>query len=327
MSRIQKYKESLYRFIKDKSCLFDNEEEEELNSYIYKKIKESDLIFSIMLLTVMNNQNKKNHVTMQGYYFAASVEFFNSIIYLIENKKEIVALFGDDKYFKLYNNLYLSINKSFQQNIESIKNPYQIKNDALVNVIIAALNVYNKTFKLVNKFTDFEFTILNRGCSNNIIIWYLKEDTKKIDKFRKLKRVSKESMNLYIEKKYLTTCELGIIIGWIMGGGDIQSIPNIKKTAKYVATMYKISRDFEKLDYDLENSENYTSNYVLNFGLQEAYELFLQNKEKFIEESMDYKIYTTTIKEVIDSIESNIDHIIDQSSPDLKSNYSSYSTK
>ena len=327
MSRVQKYKESLYRFIKDKSCLFDASQDDELCKYVYNKIKENDLIFSILLLTIMNNQNKKNHVTMQGYYFASSIEFFNSIIYLIENKKDIVAKFGEDKYIKLYGNLYWNINKSFQQNIESIKNPYQIKNDALVNIIITALSFYNKTFKMLNKFSDFKFTILNRGCSNNVVIWYLKTDTKRIEKFKKLKRVSKESMNTYIEKKYLTVCELSIIIGWIMGGGDIANVNNIKKTAKYVATMYKIARDFEKLDSDLENAEEYSNNYVINFGLQDAYELFLSNKEKFIEESMDYKIYTTTVKEVIDSIEANIDNIIDQSSPDLKSNYSSYSTK
>ena len=34
MSRVQKYKESLYRFIKDKSCLFDNSLDEELSTYI-----------------------------------------------------------------------------------------------------------------------------------------------------------------------------------------------------------------------------------------------------------------------------------------------------
>lgn len=327
MSRIQKYRESLHRFIKDKSCLYGETEDIELNNFIYKKIKDNDLIFSILLLTVMNNNNKKNHITSQGYFFASSIEFFNSMIYLIENKKEIISKFGDDKYFKMYNNLYISINKSFQQNIESVKNPYQIKNDVLVNVIIAALNIYNKTFKMLNRFSDFEFIILNRGCSSNIMTWYLKNDAKKIEKFKKFKRVSKDSMHLYIEKKYQLICELAIVIGWIMGGGDLSSIPKLKMISKYVAIMYKISLDFNNIDSDLENSIDYTNNYILNYGLEDAYASFLHNKEKFIEESMDYKIYTATIKEIIDTIESIIDIVIEKSSPDLKSNYSSYSTK
>lgn len=61
MSRIQKYNESLQRFIKDKSCLFEDQSNKnlELSNYIYNQIQNNDLIFSILLLTVLNNQNKK----------------------------------------------------------------------------------------------------------------------------------------------------------------------------------------------------------------------------------------------------------------------------
>ena len=34
-------------------------------------------------------------------------------------------------------------------------------------------------------------------------------------------------------------------------------------------------------------------------------------------------VYTNTIKEIVDTIEANVDMIIDQTSPDLKSSYSS----
>jgi len=326
MSRVQKYRESLQRFIKDKSCLYSECEDEELNNFIYKKIKDDDLIFSILLLTVMNHNNKKNHIASHGYFFASGTEFFNGILYLLENKKDITTKFGEDKYFKMYNNLYFSINKSFQQNIESVKNPCQSKDNNLVNVILAALNIYNKTFKSLNKLSDFKFVIVNRGCSGNIMKWYLKEDNIRIEKFKKLRRVTKESMNIYIEKKYQLICELSIVLGWIIGGGDLSIISKIKTISKYMAMMYKISIDYKNLDSDLEASgkDNYTSNFVLNFGLEESYSTFLQNKEKFIEESMNYKIYTATIKEIIDTLEYSIDAVVEKSSPDLKSNYSSY---
>ena len=146
---------------------------------------------------------------------------------------------------------------------------------------------------------------------------------------QELRRITKESMNLYIEKKYQTVCELAIVLGWIMGGGDLESISKVSKMAKYMAIMYKISLDYRNLDHDLDNGSNkelYTTNFVLNYGLEESYAAFLQNKEKFIEESMTHKIYTATIKEIIDALEYSIDIVVEKSSPDLKSNYSSFST-
>ncbi|ARF09540.1 hypothetical protein Indivirus_1_163 [Indivirus ILV1] len=326
MSRIQKYRESLHRFIKDKSCLYNECDDEELNNFIYKKIKENDLIFPILLLTIMNHNNKKNHIASHGYFFASSVEFFNSVFYLIENKKDIALKLGDGKYAKLYNNLYFSISKSFQQNIESLKDPYE-KDNRLINVIISALDIHNRTFKSFTKFSDLQFLTINRGCSGNITKWYLKDDTERIEKFKKLRRLSKDSMNEYIEKKYQLICELSIVIGWVMGGGDLESISKVKLMAKYLAIMYKISLDYRTMDKDLDqNKELYTTNFVLNYGLEESYSTFLQNKEKFIEESMNHKIYTTTIKEIIDNLEHSVDIVVEKSSPDLKSSYSSYST-
>ena len=325
MSRIQKYKESLHKFIKDKSCLMDETDENNmlLNNFVYNKIKDNDMIFSILLLTVMNNQNKKNHMSMQGYYIASSIEFLNILLILTENKTDIISELGNDNYIKICNNLFINANKSLQQNIESIKNAYQSQPQNLVNIIINSMITFNVTHKTINQFNDFKFVLTNKGCNINIISWYLKSNNELINKFKTFKQVSKESLQEYIEKKYISLCELAIILGWIIGGGDIKEINKIKKSAKYFAIMYKISKDFENLTCDIKNSEKYTSNYVLNFGLQDGYEAFLNNKEKFIEESMLEDVYTNTIKEIVDTIEANVDMIIDQTSPDLKSSYSS----
>lgn len=325
MSRIQKYKESLHKFIKDKSCLMDDTDEAntQLNNFVYSKIKDNDMIFPILLLTMMNNQNKKNHISMQGYYIASSVEFLNVSLQMIEGKQDIISKLGNDSYNKLFNMLLINANKSLQQNIESIKNTYQAQLQTLVNIIINLLSVFNSTLKVVNSFNDFKFNVTNKSCNNNIVNWYLKTNNELIDKFKTFKQVTKESLQEYVEKKYISICELAVILGWVIGGGDIKEINKIKKSAKYFAIMYKISRDFENLSNDIKNSEKYTSNYVLNFGLQDGYEAFLNNKEKFIEESMVEDVYTNTIKEIIDTIEANVDMIIDQTSPDLKSSYSS----
>lgn len=324
MSRIQKYKDSLHKFIKDKSCLKDtNDRFTQLNSIIYDRMKTHDMIYPILLLTIMNSQNKKNHISMQGYYIASSVEFLHVLVETIENKNDIIAKVGYDNYSKLTNTLIIDIHKSFQQNTESIKNTYQNQSQNLVSIIINSMSVLNNTLKLVSTFDTFDFVICEQDCDEDIVKWYLKNDLESINKFKSFKQVSKESMKFYIETKYVSICELAIILGWIIGGGNMKSVNKFKKAAKYFAVMYKISKDFERLIDDIKEAKNnYTPNYVLNFGLQDSYEVFLENKEKFIEESMIADVYTNTVKEIIDTIEATVDVIIDQTSPDLKSNYS-----
>jgi hypothetical protein len=294
-----------------------------INNTIYNKIKDNDMIIPILFLTIMNNQNKKNHISMQGYYIASSIAFLICELEFIENKSNLITQLSIDDYIKMSNILFINSTKSLQQNIESIKNTYQSQPQNLVNIITHSLSIFNSTFKVINSYNDYKFNFTNKGCNNNVITWYLKNNTELIDKFKTFKQLTKESLNEYIDKKYVSICELSIVLGWIIGGGEIKEITRIKKSARYFAIMYKISKDFENLSNDIKNSDKYSANYVLNYGLQDAYELFLDNKQKFIEESMIEDIYTNTVKEIIDTIEVNVDLIIDQTSPDLKSSYSS----
>ena len=48
----------------------------------------------------------------------------------------------------------------------------------------------------------------------------------------------------------------------------------------------------------------------------------MESKQKFIEVAMLLDIYTTTIKEIVNNIEARVDEIIDETSPDIKSCYS-----
>lgn len=322
MSRIQKYKESLYRFIKDKSCFMKNNNNDEFNNFIYDKIKDEDLLYSILLLTIMNNQNKKNHITMQGYYIATSIALLNVMMYFIENKNEC------KKYdHKIFTNLLIYADKSLHQNLESIRNSYGTQYQNYITMLLNCLNVYNNSLMDINTFTDFKFVLTNKNCHQDVINWYLKKDNTLIEKFKTFKQIDKESFNVYIKQKYGYMCELSITLGWIVGGGEIKSVKRLKRLSDYFAIMYKISKDFENLTKDINKSTDYTSNYILNYGLQDAYETFIESKQSFIEESMIEDIYTNTIKEIIDEIEAGVDTIIDQTSPDLKSSYTTQSSK
>jgi 5'-3' exonuclease len=56
-------------------------------------------------------------------------------------------------------------------------------------------------------------------------------------------------------------------------------------------------------------------------GLQEAFELFMEAKTKIIESCITLDLYSNTMKEVLDLIETRIDNLIEKTRPDLKSNY------
>jgi hypothetical protein len=184
------------------------------------------------------------------------------------------------------------------------------------------MNLANDTFKNIMDLTEHKFEILNNSCNFNIVDWYLKNNSVLTKKFTSLSQVSKESLNSYINRKYHFMSKLAISLGWIFGNGSINGLNNFNNTYKYFGKMCKLSRDFECLERDIDSSVVYSTNYVLNFGLQEGYEEFVNNKQLFIEDMLTEDIYSSTIKEIIDKLEADIDIVIDQTSPDLKSSYS-----
>jgi hypothetical protein len=330
MSRLVKYKESLNKFIKDRSCLFDNtiNSDQTINNILYNELKNCDLTLSILLLTIMNSQNKKNQISLQGYYAASTIQYIHLLLNIMEKKTEYITKYGHEVYSKLINIILLGSNKSLCQNLDSIKNI--INNDIVISKIYTnILNVYHEEINYECILNDYAFDITTKKCNNDIVKWYIKDNDKYKEQFSKFVQINRESFNNYINKKIGSLCELTFCIGWYIGCGDEKNINTIKKISKYFTMLLKLSYDFKNLDKDImsnsllteEKSNNITINYVLNYGLQDSYELFMYNKQKFIEECMMQDIYTNTIKEIMNFIEKDVDDIIDQTSPDLKSNF------
>jgi hypothetical protein len=326
MSRIFKYKDSLQKFIKDKSCVSE-EENLELKNFILNMLKDNNLTFSILLLTIMNNQNKKNHLSMQGYYVATSIELINTLCEVYENKISIINKYDVNMYTKIISTIMMMAGKSINQNLDSIKNTVG-QNNNFINIVLNSTTLFYGSLKNINLMNDHKFEFTNKKVHHNVSDWYLKylqnvpNHDELLVKYNKLKQVNKDNMMSHIEIKYNTICELALSLGWIMGGGDIKELNKLKKPAKYFSIMYKISQDFINIVSDINTAQEWTTNYIINYGLQDAYEQFMLYKQKFIEDSMMIDIYTNTIKELIDNIELKVDEIIDQTSPDLKSSYS-----
>ena len=308
MSRLYRYQTSITNFIKDRSCLFTNINQGDNFKFnqtiLYDSLVKSDMYLPILFLTIMNNQNKKKKITIQGYYLASCIEFLH--------------ILSDNNIFNnnaLKVHLILSANKSLHQNIDILKN--YVSNDDNIKISTELNDLYHSVVNLKKLLGDTKYKYTTNLVNNEVSKWYIK-NTYMIDK---------TSYEENLNNKLGSLIELVICGGWILGGGSLSgdtNINQIKKIATYFTRVYKIYLDFINIEVDLINlsTSNFTDNHIINYGIHESYELFMNNKQKFIEECLKKDMYTDTIKEIISNIEIKVDNIIDETSPDLKSNVS-----
>lgn len=317
MSRLCRYKESLNRFINDRSCLFnkDNIPNNNIQDIIYNKFKNSDLVLPIMLLTIMNNQNKKNSKTIQGYYAASMIQIAQILLDLFENGEK------NDINYKTREYLLIMATNSLYQNLETVKDNFD--GDMSSEIIINTLKVYHERISYNNIMSEYNLEISNDKPCKDVKDWYIRDDSSLNAHFDNIKTITKKSFKEYITKKIGSICELAFQVGWIIGCGCSKESKRISKVAKAFCYIYKLSQDFENLDEDIRKAKNgITTNFVVNYGLQNSYEIFMDNKQKFIEHSMGLNIFTSTVKEILNYIEAKVDNVINQTSPDLRSTYS-----
>jgi hypothetical protein len=316
MSRLCRYKESLQQFINKRSCIFDKNKIQNPNieSIIYNKIKDCDLFLPIMLLTIMNNQNKKNSKSIQGYYAATSMQILFVLIDVMENKDD----YDKDLYKDLTEYLITSSSYSLYQNLETVKDNFS--GDIASDILINSLKIFHDNVSNLNMLSRNNFEILNQSPCDDVKNWYIKDDESLTNHFDKLKVISKKSYKEYINKKIESLCQTTFQIGWLIGCGNQKEIKKIKKVATSFCYIYKLSIDFANLENDIRNTKNEVStNFVVNFGLQNSYEIFMEHKHKFIEGAMTLNLFTSTIKEILNHIETSVDEVIEETSPDLKS--------
>lgn len=313
MSRISRYQESINRFIKNKSCI--NEVNEKDRNEIHDIIKKSENMPSIILLTVMGNRGRKNNVSLHGYYMAAGIQLLEVVARLMEKEQGC----------GLISKLVGLTNICLLQNMESIQS--QFPKDTIVRIWNNSMRIANT--KIYNLVKDNDIQCEAENIRETDIIKYhfsnINADFAK-NKLMSLKKIKYESLMQFIQDKYGTVCKTALLLGWIMGGGDDKMIKTLEKTGMNMALMLKTSYDFINLESDLEMATGCTKNLIINLGFQNTFELFVDNKQKFIEGCISLDIYTNTMKEIIDLMENKIDTIIDRTSPDLRSHYTLHTT-
>jgi hypothetical protein len=356
MSRLQRYKESVNRSIKKNlfECI--------KNKDFINKIQETDKLISILFLTVMNSQNKKNGVYHQGYHFATLIEFMIALTELHENRNyskqnlvhstevcsttsrsltkqpdkvlkqikelELSHVYKKDNlisssciyqdYNEIFTTLLLCTNRIIYQSFTCMK--IAVNSNSTMHSFSYILDLYSKKISFDELLHDHKFE-LDGDLNTNIYEWYFKGNIKIKEQLNNLKKVKKDSLDKYINKKYGGLCESAMIIGWMAGCGDSKKNNEVKQSSKYFSIVYKLYLDFMNLEKDTMLSYNFSKNYIINIGFQKSYELFMENKHKFIESAMILDIYSSTVREILSQIENQVESVVEETSPDMKSNF------
>lgn len=318
MSRIQKYRDSIKNFVNNRCCLIDVKDNT-VKNFITGKIGDDNYILSILFLTMVNSQNKKNKTLYQSYHAAIGLEFLRIYIDMNINQKEYIKKLNSDIYIKISNMLIMLCMNSWNNNISIIKK----KVDAIVinNIYYNFINLLANKINYDNLLKPIELK-LNEKKTCDLQRFYFKNNKTLYNKFLNIKQYDKKTSDNILNIKSVKLSEFVMECSWLFGCGQKEFSNNVSIIGKSFGIMYQLSKDFSSLDKDISNASNTSYNYVINNGLQESYEKFLENKQIFIENTMMLGIFSNTVKEMIDAIEKNVDDIINSTQTDLKSTYS-----
>jgi hypothetical protein len=316
MSRISRYQDSISKFIKSKSCYSQLIKD---NKYIESILNLNNHISSIILLTILNNQYKKRKIkTSHGYYMAAGINLMMMMVYVGDNLKYFESLYGELNIRNFMIESPIHILGCLVQNIELLENIFDIQNVLKIEKKVTNY-IYKKLLCLtkVEKFESERYTnkcdVMGYRFTNNISIE---------NKYRKIKRLDKNNLIDYVMNKYGSVCQCAFVIGWLFGSGDDKMIDKYEKIGNHLAMIIKLAIDFENLERDIVNCNEYSLNLIINLGVYECFTLFDENKIKLLEYCFTLDIYTITIKEVIDYVERLFDQQLQNVDLDLKSQYS-----
>jgi len=284
MSRINKYKESIIKFLNaNTNNEFDND--------LFKAfVSNYNFFIPIISLTIQYNidTNKRN---ISGYYIAILVTLIEFINYLKDKK---------------YDDEYTNVMNSVKKLTEKMKTLNKNANDFINK------NFYVYLDKVIKK---YEFPV-----TDNKLIYSAKynfDDVKLQKKYDEMMVIDYNHIMFYINEVYVGLCYIGILFSV-----QKNDIDKYKKIIQLFGLIIKIDNDFKKFMEDIKNNENKIClNMLVNIGIQKTYNLYLESKSSLIEELIKCKLYSHTIKEIMDKIENNINNVINNTNVTIESTH------
>jgi hypothetical protein len=327
MSRISRYQQSIDKFIQTKSSLttISDNNKSHLN-VLYKNI---DHLIAICLVSILNNKCKKEKLKFHGYYIASGIDVGFIIAQIMDRYNYYKNEIGDNNLTNLLPELLSTMYQSLSGNIDSLKLNVDLSETMRINQY--CINYMSQKIHKLVSVNNYETT--DRIHKTDFIDYKFKDDKAK-ENYRNLKYISDEKLLEHIDNKYGTICKMALIFGWLFGLGDEKELSYLEELGKSMGRIFKIAYDFDNIDSDLEktydcdnNSDsNYSSNIVINMGIKNSVVLFLDNKAKLVEGLLKLKIWSTTIKEILDLIEQKIDDGLERSNIDEKLEFSDFSS-
>jgi hypothetical protein len=315
MSRIERYQESINKFILNKNIF---------SEYIKNKLSKRNHYSGIILASILNYNSNKKFAKVHGYYMVIAIDLLYILIeintYPLIYEKELGILKKYNLIIEIINLIYTLLRSNIETKYKDIKS---ISIDELKNIFFIESYLNSKMNSIS---ISYEVNISKRTHKTDILnINTLTPKLKSL--YKSLKKISNEDLLKFIESTYNEIGIIVFIIGWVLGGGiPKQSVLiSLQEIGRSYGFIYKICIDFEKIEYDLLNSSNYTTNIVLNQGIHTSFTLFMELKTQLIEKCLEQNIYTNTLKEIIDLLELKIEQCINNTSIDMKSSYSTLS--
>jgi len=320
MSRISRYQDGILRYIKTKSIFAEMMEKDETFLHF---ITTNNHMTSILLLTILNGQFKKKKndriKTHHGYYVASGIDVLSLIVDIFDNLTFYNEKYGEEKIKTYISTLIEKVYFCLTTGLDSMEE--DMTDDATLKNIYEHVTVYAKTqLSFINDKEKLEGT---EKVKKTDVTTFKFDDIETLTKYKKLKRIDRDKLMEFIDKKYGALCRCSFVISWMLGLGDDKDIKLLEELGKYFGIMLKIVRDMENLENDINNAKIISTNFIVNYGIYESVVLFFDNKTEFIRGCMKLKIFSDTVKEIIDYLESKIDIGVNKAQIDMKSVYSS----
>lgn len=323
-SRFGLYQNSIKKFIANQSIVSNYYQK----NFIMDITDNSEYILPISLLTVMNGQQKKNGLkSVHGYEMATGIELLNVLLTIIEAKKFGFTFSKGPTEIKdvsdcICQEIVSMVYQTLNRNINNITTYYS--QEAMMKIyLISSEHLHEKIMKINSTVTSVEIPSNLKPIQKTDLKNFHFKNSENLLKLANIKQLPKEFLLQYINGTCGSICKLSLIFGWLIGGSSHEMITNLDRLGYHFGMMLRIAYDFVNVENDIHNVKNDVSfNYVINFGFQDAFELFDESKKKFIEGLMTMNITTPTLKEFIDILESKVDNALELSSPDIKSSSS-----
>ena len=99
-------------------------------------------------------------------------------------------------------------------------------------------------------------------------------------KNKTLPKLSCEEICDILYKKTSSFFQISLVLGWIVGQGDMDKIKDVEHLADLLGLCYQIYDDFMDYHEDVSESDHFSHNYVFHRGIDTAYEEYLGYQEE-----------------------------------------------